>query len=158
MDAQQQIATWFVATIAPFCLNAIFKRDPDAIGLAGMIIVGWCFERVCWVVWTPPEAMQLYPLMDLAFGLTTLTAWGTRPVWWKMALAAVFLFQCCVHTAFWFAYPTDAPFVIRYVAVLNYSYALELILAASSGLGHALAVLGRALLPHRSDLRHHASP
>jgi hypothetical protein len=155
MDVHAQIALWFIATIFPFCLNSLVNRNPDAIGLSGMIVVGWCFERICWVIWSPPEAMTLYPVMDVVLGLTTLAAWGTRPAWWKLALTAAFLFQCCLHVAFWGAYPLGGASVARYEAVLNCSYAVELCLVASSGLGHvARMALDRMFT--RSWHSHHA--
>ena len=158
MAPEQQIALWFVATILPFCINGFWGRRPDALGLSGMLIIGWCFQRVCWVIWTPPEAMQFYPVMDVAFGMTALLAWVTERAWWKLALAGTFLFQCCLHAAFWLAYPTVWANVIRYEAVLNISYAVELSLVAAPGVGDALAILARYLLSHRSGPRFHTSP
>lgn len=156
MNADQQIALWFFATILPFCLNSLFGQRPDAVGISGMLVVGWGFERLCWVIWTPPAAMQLYAPMDLAFGLTCLIAWLSRPAWWKILLVADFIVQLCLHTVFW-RDPSPAAFS-PYVRVNNLCYLLELCIAASPGVGNALAILGRLGQPDHSRLRPHAGP
>lgn len=156
MTYDQQLALWMLAVILPFCINGFFNRHPDAIGLSAMLVVGWGFERVCWVIWTPPEAMQFYPVIDAAFGLAALTAWMSQPRPWKFLLAMLFIFQCALHASFWIS--PDSGNVYRYLVLNNITFALELCVAASPGVGSALAGLGRIWGTHHSGARPHASP
>lgn len=167
MSAQAQTALWAVAVLLPFALNAWVGKRPDAIGLSGMLIIGWGFQRVCWAIWTPPEAMQFYPLMDAAFGLTALSAWITARRFWKLVLACVFATQCALHAAFWLGWenaflflvgqPTSASALLRYIQLNNVAFALELcIVAWPGGLDVARSLVSG--LPARAWHRHHASP
>lgn len=156
MSPEQQLAAWALAVIAPFCLNAFFNRHPDAVGLSAMMIVGWGFQRVCWTIWTPPEAMQFYPIMDAAFGLTALGAWSTQKSVWKLVLSLLFVIQCSLHASFWLSPATAS--LLRYIAINNILFALELSVVASPGVGSALAILARHRGARSAWLRPHAGP
>lgn len=156
MDAQLQTALWMVAVLAPFALNSFFGRRPDAVGLSGMLVIGWGLQRVCWALWTPPEALQFYPVMDAAFGLTTFYAWLTVRRRWKLALTALFIFQCALHSAFWMGWPATSS-LLRYIELNNIAFALELCIVASPGvIDVARHFVFR--LPVRPQLRGHAGP
>lgn len=154
MTPDQQIALWAMATILPFGINGMFTKNPDAIGIGGMLVIGWCMERVCWTIWTPPEATQLYCLMDLAFGVTVLLSWlgDRRP--WKLILVALFIFQCALAAAFWGAYPTDTGFFRRYIELNNTAYALELAVTALPGVGCVAGLVGHWLFDPAHAGRH----
>lgn len=156
MPVEQQVALWFIATVLPFCINGLSGQRPDALGISGMLIVGWAFERVCWAVWSPPEAVQLYAPIDLAFGVTCLVAWWSRRAWWKLLLAADFIVQCCLYVVYWNE-PSQAHFH-PYVLINNVLFALELCLAAFPGIGHAMAILARYRMPDHPRLRPHGGP
>lgn len=156
MTPEQQVAVWFLATLLPFCVNGFFGQRPDAVGASAMMIIGWGFQRVCWAIWSPPEALQLYPLIDLAFGMTMLGAWGSEKRAWKLILGVLFLVQCALHASFWF-HPV-AGSLLRYLGLNNMLYALELCVAASPGVGSALAVLLGDWGGHHPHARPHPGP
>lgn len=135
MTAEMQTAAWGIAVAIPVLLNVMSKRSADALGLSGMILLTWVLSRVFWAFYEPPEAMQWYPVIDCAAGITVWAAWITRRAWWKMALVMLYVGQCITHTAFWAAWPSDGS-LLRYLWVNNSLFACQLICVAYPGGRH----------------------
>lgn len=148
MNHQQQIAAWAVAVCLPVLLNLLTKRDSDAIGLSAMLLLTWCFGRIMGSVMTPPESMSLYPLVDSISGIVALAAWRSRRAWWKLALVGLLTAQCCLHVAFWAAWPHDGS-LYRYILANNVLCALELFACSTPGVGHLVATWDGYSLPLR---------
>lgn len=145
MSTELQIFLWGIATVFPLALNLATKRGPDALGLSCMLVLIWSLGRVFGALYTPPESMQWYPVIDLCAGLTALSAWMTRKAWWKLALAYLYVGQLAAHTAFWAAWPSDGS-LIRYLWVNNSLCALQIACLAYPGARHALALLAESRL------------
>lgn len=156
MTAQAQIALWGFATVFPFVLNVRAKQGPDAVGLAGMLVVIWCIGRVLWALWSPPECLSLYPVLDSIAAVIAFTAWMSQPQGWKIILCALFVAQDCLHLAFWAAWP-QASNLHAYLALNNTLFIGQLMCAASPGVGHVARSALRALLD-RGGYLHHAGP
>lgn len=138
MTSELQLALWGVATVTPLAINIATKRGPDALGLSCMIVLIWTLGRVFGALYSPPESMSWYPLIDMLAGLTALTAWQSRKAWWKLALAYLYVGQCAAHLSFWAAWPADGS-LLRYLWVNNTLYACQLICVAYPGVRHVVA-------------------
>lgn len=144
---------FLVATLAPLLLNHLTRQKADAVGLAGMLVLVWLFERTLRIWYSPPEALQPYAAVDFICGLVALRSWwkGGRE-WWKMALVSMFALQLCGHAAYWATYiqdPTDKYALRVYMIYLNLTYLVELMLVSVGGVRSAVAaavarVSGRA--------------
>ncbi len=149
MAPELQIAAWGAATLAPFLLNSATHRSADSVGLAAMIILTWVAGRVFWALWSPPEAMQLYPAVDALAGSAAFTAWLTRKATWKLLLTGLFLIQLMLHVAFWASWPSEDS-LPRYLWANNLCYALQLVVVAWPGgrelvARHFLRILPRGI-------------
>lgn len=145
MSADLQIALWGVAVLLPFMINVAFGRSPDGLGLSGMLIFGWALQRVSWALWSPPEAMQLYPIMDALFASVCFGAWATSLRGWKLLLGGLLVVQCGLHVDFW-ANPATTR-LLPYIRANNILFAVQLLVAASPGVGHGIAILARSWEP-----------
>ena len=154
MPVSQQIMLWTLAVIAPVILNLSIRRGSDALGLSAMLLLAWCLGRITGALYSPPESMALYPIVDALSGAIAFVAWRTRPAWWKLALVGLFVTQSTLHAAFWLAWPQGAS-LYHYVLVNNVLFIGELITVSVPGGAY---VLGRTLgyLSDRARGVHHA--
>lgn len=143
-----QIALWGLASLIPFGLNAWALRGHyhayvDAAGLSLMLILLWALYNLSLV--SPPgqpENMLVLTVLDVIATGICAAAWVTQPKTYKLTLALLFVFQLACHAAFWVAWPQDG-LLFNYKAILNATYALQLIVAAWPG--------GVALVRHCLD-------
>lgn len=154
MTAELQIVLWGAAAALPVVLNLTTERAADAKGLSMMILLIWVMGRVFGALYTPPESMQWYPVVDSLAGITCFVAWRARPAPWKLGLVGCFLFQCALHAAFWLAWPTPGS-LLRYVVANNIIFACELCLVGGPGVAHGARLVGR-MLSGRARARRHA--
>lgn len=154
MSTELQIVLWGVAVALPVLLNTVTGRHPDAVGLSVMILLIWAMGRVFGALYTPPESMQWYPVVDCAAGITCFVAWRERPALWKLGLVTAFVLQCALHAAFWLAWPA-AGSLLRYIVFNNIIFAWELCLVGGPGVV-ALARDVGFRLSRRSRARRHA--
>lgn len=161
MSALVQVALWGLASAVPVVL-AYLTHKMAALGLATMLLLGWCLGRVLGALYTLPESVGLYPLIDAAFGLLAFASWRQERAPWKLVLVSLFVFQCAGHAAFWLAYPgglstgKSAEIVYRYLASNNVLYGLELLTVAWAGGVGDLARRVFSSLPRGAGPRHHA--
>lgn len=132
MDIGIQLMLWGIAVSIPVIVNLLLKRS-DALGLSAMLLLTWVFGRISGALYSPPESMALYPVVDAACGITAFVAWKTKKAPWKLALTGLFIVQCCTHLAFWVAYPTDNASLWRYIAINNLWFGLGLVCVAGGG-------------------------
>lgn len=156
MTAELQTTLWGVAVMIPVVLNIATKRDADALGISAMILLIWTISRVFWALYTPPESMAWYPVIDSLAAGTCLTAWVTIRRWWKLALVVLFTTQCVLHAAFWLTWP-EYQSLLRYVVANNILFALELLCVAAPGGSHVARDLV-SRMPDRLGRFHHARP
>jgi len=156
MKPEFQIAAWGAATIAPLLLNALTRQKADAIGIAAMLVMIWSIGRVLSALWTPPESMAIYPLIDTLAGMTVFYAWmaGDRAPW-KLVLTGLYVGQCATAFSFWMAWPAEAS-LLRYLWVNNTLYALQLLTVASPGGVHVASRLLRWSMSARAGPFRHA--
>jgi hypothetical protein len=155
MTAELQIALWGAATVAPLALNIATKRDTDALSLSCMIVLIWTLGRVFGALYSPPESMTFYPVIDAAAGLTALSAWLTQKAGWKLALACLYVGQSIAHVAFWAAWPSEGS-LLRYLWVNNGLYALQLLCVAYPGGRHVVALMALSWVSGGARHRPHA--
>lgn len=135
MSASLQIALWGAAACAPVVLAYAMHKLP-AMGLATMLLLGWCMGRVFGMIYTPPESMAFYPVIDLLFAGLAFWSWRQERAAWKLVLVGLFGGQLAAHSAFWLAYTTDAQsgqLLYRYVFTNNVLFALELLTVSWAG-------------------------
>ncbi|RAK68834.1 hypothetical protein [Phenylobacterium kunshanense] len=124
--------------VIPFGLSWATRRL-DAQVMATMLLIGWCFGRIMGVFLSPPQSMQLYPLIDLCFGVFAFLSWRRDPRLWKLGLVGLLLAQSAGHAAFWLAYGDTLPpreayaVIIRYMVANNAIFAAQLLLVAWAG-------------------------
>lgn len=131
MDARYQVMLWGLAVCVPLLLS-LGTRKTDALGLSAVLLLTWCFGRVTSALYSPPESMALYPLVDAMCAITAFAAWRTRPAPWKFILGSLFVLQCALHFAFWIAWPMSGS-LYRYVVANNILFALELVIVSVPG-------------------------
>lgn len=159
MPASLQIALWGAATAMVVLLNFRRKGDPDGLGLAVMILLIWIMGRVTGTLWSPPESMASYPVIDFLAGCTAANAYRTRPAAWKLLLAGLFLLQCLGHAAYWSARFFHGPNVdlLTYTSVNNAIFAVQLAVVGRQGVGNGvLAGSSRAWMRARLGARDRA--
>jgi hypothetical protein len=133
-----QLIAWGIAVVVPFGLSWATRRL-DAQVMATMLMIGWCFGRVMSVFLSPPQSMQLYPFIDLCFGLFAFLAWRRTRHIWKLVLVGLLLSQSAGHAAFWLAYGDTLPskeahaILIRYMVANNVMFAAQLLVVAWAG-------------------------
>lgn len=151
MNHDAQILAWGIAATIPLAMNLAARRDADAAGLSAMLLATWCVGRILGVLYTVPESMTLYPVEDAFCGAVAFLAWRSRPAWWKAALAALFVSQCCLHAAFWAAWGSGArQALLFYLAANNLLFALELFTVSWGVVSHvAISALDRVPYFHR---------
>lgn len=154
MPIEIQAILWGLAAAVPALLNLGTNRSPDAIGLATMVFLTWVVGRVFWAFYSPPEAMQWYPVIDMMAGITALMSWQRRPAVWKGALVALFMGQLCLHAAFWMAWPAEGS-LYRYILFNNLFFAAQLVCVGSPGVGH-VAALAVSRVSRGARTGHHA--
>lgn len=157
MTPELQVSLWGFAAAAPVLLNIFTRRSSDALGLSGMILLIWVMGRVLWALYTPPDSMALYPVIDAMAGATAFGAWATRRQAWKIALTWLFVLQCALHAAFWVAYPTvqSGGILLRYLQLNNAIFACQLICVGAPG-GVQLSRDVSGWLSRRAWFRDHA--
>lgn len=159
-----QVALWGIAAVAPVAIAYRYHRLP-VLGLATMLVLGWCVGRLAGAFWEAPDGMRIYPLMDAVFGALAFMAWRHERAWWKLVLVGLFLGQSALHAAFWLAYPPNGyppevagPILYRYVVANNVLFACELLCVAWAG---GLDEWGRSVrhyLSGRPDPFRHVGP
>lgn len=161
MPAILQVALWGAASLLPVVM-AYLTHKLAALGLSTMLLLGWCFGRVLGALYSTPESMALYPLIDATFGALAFLSWRQGREAWKLVLVGLFVTQCAAHAAFWLAYEQTATraaafaILYSYVSTNNVLYALELLTVAWAG---GVRDLARRLLdglPGRAGPHHHA--
>lgn len=150
---EAQVAAWGAAVTVPLILNVFTRQGSDALGFSAILVFIWVLGRVFAAVWTVPDSMAMYPLIDMLAGMTAFRAWQTQPERWKLVLTALYVGQCASHVAFWQAWPLPGS-LLRYLWVLNSLFALQLICVAWPG-GSRVAHLLFAWVSHRPGLVHH---
>jgi len=145
MSESMQILVWGAAVAAVVGVN-LYNRsdDPDAAGLSMMLLILWVLSNLLEGLYQPPDSMKIYPLMDLAAGLTAYLAWRTRKVAWKLGLAYLFVIQLAAHFSFWApafvaelrGFPPVTGDFSTYKIVLNVVFILQLILVGGVGVSH----------------------
>jgi hypothetical protein len=135
MSPAIQVLLWGIATALAVLVNFRRQGDPDALGLAVMILLIWIMGRVTGALWSPPQSMASYPVIDFIAGCVAATAWSTRPAPWKIVLAGLFLLQCLGHAAFWSARFFHGPGVdlLTYTAANNCIFAVQLAVVGWQG-------------------------
>lgn len=154
MPENLQLALWALAVYAPLLLNILTKRDADSVGIAGLLLAGWCLSRIVSMFYSVPDSMRFYPVQDVACVVVIFGALLTRPAWWKGVLTVLFMFQLCLHATFWSAWDlghSDAlPF---YRAANNGTFALELLTVGWGAIVDAASHVVRRV-PFRSSHLH----
>lgn len=156
MSYEVQILMWGAAAIIPVLLNLHTKRT-DALGLSVMMLLTWVLGRITGALYSPPESMALYPIVDMACGIICFAAWATQRAWWKLALTGLFGLQCLLHAAFWLAWvadPTDKATLYRYVLANNLVFASELIIVAGGAVGDVARSSSHWVLDRARSVRH----
>jgi fucose 4-O-acetylase-like acetyltransferase len=155
MPVTVQIYLWGFAAVLPLLLNIGTRRNADAIGLAGMLLITWCIGRVVSMFYTVPQSMGYYPFEDAICGAIAFAAWRTQREWWKLLLTGLFVLQLALALSFWGAWSQGHKEALNfYRPANNASFALELLCA---GWG-ALAYVGGHLLsrvPGLARVGHH---
>src|SRR5690242_18042805 len=95
------IATGLVVLLSIYANRERYDRHVDLVGCALMLFAFWCISNVLWALYGSPDAMRLYPAMDLIGTAVCCALTVRRPAYWKACLALLFLTQCALHALFW---------------------------------------------------------
>lgn len=152
MSPELQTTLWGFAAVAPLMLNMITRRGPDARGLSAMIVLIWAWGRLMHAIYTVPECMALYPLVDSIAGATAFTAFMTKKRGWKLLLTAFYLLQVMLALAFWMAWPHPGS-LYTYILWNNWAFAGQLLCVAWPG-GLSVAHRFKSRLSHRARPLH----
>lgn len=146
MSHELQILIWGAAVVATVGVNFFDRKNPDALGVALMILMLWVSGRVIGLFYDPPASMQFDSVTDMAAGLVVLAAWWTRRSSWKLATAVLFLVMILNHAAFWLS-PRGEDAFLWYLKLRNTLFALQLICVAGPGVRYVGDRVAGALSP-----------
>lgn len=128
------------------------KRHPDTLGIAVMLLFAWALTNVQDALWEPPVSKAFNSVTDLTIGMLALTAFALRRQTWMLAIALLFGVQSVVHVIYQGAFGSPWVTTYNYVALLNTTFAIQLAVVASPGMGDVVRSISdmrrRALAGH----------
>lgn len=146
-----------VACMLVYAINAWAAADAkpryaDAAGVASLLCMSYGMSNILVELYGFPDAILSFPIMDAILTFMVWRAWKRNQRAWKMALMAIFVTQLAIHFVGIFAWKigtmTGAG-LYNYAVLINVTFAAQLAVVGSAGIGHAL---GRAF-NHLSRLR-----
>lgn len=146
-----------VACMLVYAINAWAAADAkpryaDAAGVASLLCMSYGMSNVLVELYGFPDAILSFPIMDAILTFMVWRAWKRNQRTWKMALMGIFVAQLTIHFLGIFAWKigtmTSAG-LYNYAVLINVTFAAQLAVVGSAGIGHAL---GRAF-NHLSRLR-----
>jgi hypothetical protein len=147
MSVDLQIALWGLAVCSPFAVNLSIRKDVDAIGISGMLVLIWIAGRVLWVALGPPDCAALNPVIDAVAGATVFGAWLTRKALWKLALCSLYIGQ--IALAFDYAWHWDSrELFISYLQLNNTLFVGQILCVLFPGAVDVARSICRCM-PHR---------
>lgn len=134
-----------LATLAVVVLAFLARKtEPDALGLAAMLLLSWSATNLADALWEAPASRGFNTVIDLTIGLMTVAAYATKPKVWKLALAFLFGVQMIAHVIYqgWAAQILAVRLTTyEYVWVLNTTFAIQLVVVAWPGLRDVVLAL-----------------
>lgn len=156
MNEHLQILAWGVAVCAPFALNLSLRRQVDAIGLSGMMVLIWTLGRILWTFFGPPDCLALNPLIDALACATCFIAWATQRAAWKLMLCLFYLGQVALAYDFALVWG-DRDILISYLEINNALFVGQLLCVSYPGIADVARILGRRM-SHRARAVHSVGP
>lgn len=143
------IACLFVYAINAWAAADAKPRHADAAGVASMLCLSYGMTNSIASLYGFPEAVLAFPILDAIFAFMVWRACKRHVRKWKIALLALVVFQLALHMlciAAWKLGTMTSAGAYNYVVMLNVSFAAQLVVVGSAGLGHAVARLSHYLL------------
>jgi len=138
-----------VACMLVYAINAWAAADAkpryaDAAGVASLLCMSYGMSNVLVEVYGYPDAILALPVMDAILTFMVWRAWKRNHRPWKMALMGTFVAQLAIHFVGIFAWKIgtmSGAGLYNYVVLINVTFAAQLAVVGSAGVGHAM---GRA--------------
>lgn len=122
----------------------------DAVGAAALLCLSYGISNLSVALYGWPDAVLLYPALDLALAVMVWRAWVRRHRWWKLSLMTFLICQMVFHVAMIWTWKTggltDAG-LYGYALGINLLFLGELLSVAVPGgiygLGRARSAVSR---------------
>jgi heme/copper-type cytochrome/quinol oxidase subunit 4 len=135
------------------------QRRSHAYKVGVILLASWAVTAFTHASMSDPEAYRVYPVLDVAVAAFTFALWRRNRYFSTAAVVVLASIQCLMHLMFRLSHDLSDNNQQGYIAVLNATFAMQLISAGSLGLydgcGHDLRdhLLGLgASLRRRRDL------
>lgn len=136
------IACLFVYAINAWAAADAKPRHADAAGVASLLCLSYGMTNALVTLYGFPEAVLAFPALDAVLAFMVWRACKRHKRRWKVGLLALLVFQLALHmlcVAAWKLGTMTQGGIYNYVVMLNVSFAAQLAVVGSAGLGHAVA-------------------
>lgn len=148
-----------LACLAVYALNAWAANDDkaryaDAMGVSSLLCLSYGLSNILVEIYGFPEAILAFPIIDAALTFMVWRAWKRHPRHWKMGVVALLVAQLATHAAAigaWKFHGLGFPGLYNYILIINVTFAAQLAVVSSAGLGHALVRISHHLSRVRGD-------
>lgn len=138
------VACLFVYAINAWAAADAKPRYADAAGVASLLCMSYGMSNVLVELYGFPDAILSFPVMDAILTFMVWRAWKRNNRRWKAALMGVFVAQLAIHFIGIFVWKVGAlthAGLYNYAVLINVTFAAQLAVVGSAGVGHAM---GRA--------------
>lgn len=148
-----------VACIAVYALNAWAASDDkarysDAAGVSSLLCLSYGLSNVLVELYGFPEAILAFPVVDAVLTFMVWRAWVRNRSNWKVAVMALLFGQLATHAVAigtWKFSGLTFSGIYNYALIINVTFAAQLAVVSSAGIGHAVVRLGGVLSRLRRD-------
>lgn len=143
------IACLFVYAINAWAAADAKPRHADAAGVASLLCLSYGMTNALVTLYGFPEAVLAFPALDAVLAFMVWRACKRHTRLWKVGLLSLLVFQLAIHmvcVAAWKLGTLTHGGLYNYSLMLNVSFAAQLAVVGSAGLGHAVARISHYLL------------
>lgn len=147
-----------IACLAVYALNAWAAYDDkahsDAAGMSSLLCVSYGMSNVLVEIYGFPEAILAFPIIDAIMSFMVWRAWKRQRQAWKVGVLGLIVGQLATHAAAISSWKFGAmgfSGLYNYVLIINVTFAAQLAVVSSAGVGHALGRLVAYLSRLRGD-------
>lgn len=148
-----------IACLAVYAINAWAasddnKRYADAAGVSSLLCLSYGLSNILVELYGFPEAILAFPIVDAVMTFMVWRAWVRNRRVWKVGIITLLTAQLVLHAAaigVWKFGGLGFAGLYNYVVLVNVTFAAQLAVVSSAGLGHALVRIGGWLSRVRGD-------
>lgn len=149
-----------LACLAVYAINAWAAADAkpryaDAAGVSSLLCLSYGVSNALVGLYGLPDAILAFPVIDAIFAWMIWRAWRRHHRVWKILLLSMIVAQLALHCVaifVWQIQTLSSHGLYAYAAMLNATFALQLLIVGGAGAGHVLGRIFSHLFSHRRPL------